>query len=810
MARPLFLATLAFFGGLALGPSVNPPLAIPFAGVLLPGLIWIALVSRDANAPQTRGLLLLLALAFSLGLLRYEWAESVTLDRARTILQLNGDRPLTLAGKIGGEVRDATAPVRFVLADAVAGSGDDWTRLGFDVQVTCRFTPDAPLRTGDGVLVDGRLEPVRAAALPGQPDYATHLAARGILAEMTVFDPDQLRTATRALTVADRIQRRLEAGRRRVLDGLAETLPPEEASLLAAMLLGERSDLPGPARRLLIETGVYHITAVSGLHITAIALILAVSGKLLFLKRRPSALLAIPLLLAFQCLIGWRYPALRATTMGVALMAGRWLRRDTDSLASLSLAALGLAFIAPLSAYQAGFQLSFLICLGIVLGMQRFNEMGIAAFAARTRWPLRPLALGFFVSVSAFLFGAPVIAWHFQTLTPAAVLVNPLASLFIVAIMAAGLVQAILILAAPPLAVVAGFVSSLLIKALVAVAGFFHGLPGGHVEIMRPPILAVAAAYLLLLVLFTGRRSFPLTAGRFALRRHQAVLAALAALVWALLLQPGHDELRVEFLSIGQGDCVVFRLPNGVTILSDGGPSYVTTGRPWSETPLGRYFRTEGIRRIDVAIASHPQDDHIGGLIDALEHMPVHTVIDAGVRLDSATSRRFEAAIQASGAQRRTVLQGDRLEGLMPGLTLDFLYPTVSALTAIEDANEASVVTMVRYGEVDFFLTGDIGATLERDLVDLGPAIDCEILKVAHHGSRYSSTEAFLRAASPDVSVICVGRNAYGHPDPLTVRRLRRHSALVYRTDHDGTVRVTTDGKRYRVSGLLDGPVHAN
>lgn len=245
-------------------------------------------------------------------------------------------------------------------------------------------------------------------------------------------------------------------------------------------------------------------------------------------------------------------------------------------------------------------------------------------------------------------------------------------------------------------------------------------------------------------------------------------------------------QIKVHILDVGQGDSIYIQLPGNNDILIDGGDN--------SKGPVVvGYLRNQGVDDIELLVATHPHTDHIGGLDDVLAAFMVEAVVDNGMAADTATYRDYRAAVQAEGCPYQKATPGQ--SWTFGPCTLKVLGPVDS----YKDTNNNSVVCLLDCDEVEFLFTGDAEAEAEAGL--LGKPIAAEVLKVGHHGSRSSTSQAFLDVVRPEVAVISVGKeNRYGHPHQETLDELAAAKVKVYRTELNGTVVVTTDGGTYTVS----------
>ena len=244
--------------------------------------------------------------------------------------------------------------------------------------------------------------------------------------------------------------------------------------------------------------------------------------------------------------------------------------------------------------------------------------------------------------------------------------------------------------------------------------------------------------------------------------------------------------LRVYYLNVGQGDSILIVSPDGKIMLIDGGES---------GSGALAYLRAKGITHIDLMVATHPHTDHIGGLIDILKAMPVAQVVTNGQPTTTKTYERFLGAIKARKAIYKEVKRGATLK--LGTLTFQVLNPKSPTGP---DLNAQSIVLRLVYGKVSFLFTGDAQQSSEASMLLAHLNVQAQILKVGHHGSRTSSSVAFLAAVKPKVAIYSCGLgNSYGHPYAGTLAHLGAVGATVYGTDVNGTVIVTTDGNTYTV-----------
>ena len=260
--------------------------------------------------------------------------------------------------------------------------------------------------------------------------------------------------------------------------------------------------------------------------------------------------------------------------------------------------------------------------------------------------------------------------------------------------------------------------------------------------------------------------------------------------VWWGVLFASEGQLVVAFLNIGQGDAMYIEAPNGNQMLIDGGSGRQVLAELGSVMPFAD-------RSIDVVVGTHPDADHVGGLIPVLDRYTVSAILEPGSHADTMTYRALEAEIQNKKIPRILARRGMVID-LGAGVTFTILYPDRD--TAGMETNESSIVGQLRYGSTTVLLTGDAPQSVERRLIARdGERLRSTVLKPGHHGSRTSTSDVFVQRVGPQLAVISAGEaNRYGHPHAEVLTILQKYGVLVLRTDKDGRVTLKSDGKEIR------------
>ena len=265
-------------------------------------------------------------------------------------------------------------------------------------------------------------------------------------------------------------------------------------------------------------------------------------------------------------------------------------------------------------------------------------------------------------------------------------------------------------------------------------------------------------------------------------------------LVWSVVFELNKDKfLEVNFFDVGQGDAIFIQAPKRTQILIDGGPSSKVLEKLGKE--MSFWDRT-----IDLIILSHPEKDHISGLIEVLKRYKVENILWTGVVRDTAEYEEWLNLIKEEGADVKIAQAGGKI--LLGNAEIEILYPFKNMEgKELKDSNDSSVVAKLIFGDNSFLFTGDAGEKTEKTIMGELVSLGSDVLKIGHHGSKYSSTEEFIKAVSPEIAVIEVGKdNSYGHPTAEVLDRLLKYGIDILRTDQNGDIKIISDGKNLKIN----------
>jgi competence protein ComEC len=560
-------------------------------------------------------------------------------------------------------------------------------------------------------------------------------------------------------------------------DVIEASLPEgRERAVVLAMTLGDQRGIDDETAETFRIAGTYHVLALSGAQVALLA------GGLILIARRVGAgpvlqaFALTPILAFYATLVGGQVPIVRATVMALVALWGRALDLDVDLANLLGLAAAALLLVQPSAVGDVGFELSFAATLAILV-------VTPVVQAGLPRLPLR-LELSVAASVASQLALWPLLAARFHRVAPAAVVLNlaavPLSGLVLLtglALLAAGVMPALAVVLAPP-----AWLSAHL---LLWTGDLVRGRAWLDVRAPSPDTLAVLV-YVAGLVALVRRR------------RVATVLLALGIVGMQWPAPPADGLLHVDVLDVGQGDAILIRTPRGRAWQVDAGGS--ATAFDVGEWVVAPYLWSIPVVRLEGIVVSHAHMDHVGGVPFLLRHFAPGALWEGPAPRADAGYRLLDKAAGASSASRVAV--GAGTTSMLDGVQIEILAPRSREGPPLHTRNDDSVIVRVRFGAVSFLLTGDAESPGEEALA----APDATVLKVAHHGSRTSSSERFLDRTGPRVAVISVGaRNKFGHPAPDVLARYARRGIRVFRTDRDGAVQLATDGRRVWARTFHDG-----
>ncbi len=634
---------------------------------------------------------------------------------------------------------------------------------------------------------------------PALPDNFGEFNYREYLARQKIFVTDSIN-----INQIDLISRNEQLGlayflsymRNKIENNIDNLFDYPHNTLIKAIITGNRRDIPSEWELIFQDAGIMHILAISGLHVGVIAAALFFIFRLapIFGRRKNLCYIFIIIfLLGYAAIAGFRPSANRATLMFSTMLIAGYANRPYHLCNSLYLAALILLFYQPLLLFDAGFLLSFTVTFFIILlGPIIEEKLNFLPF-----YISQPLA----VSGAAWLGVAPLSAYFFYKISYISLLSNLIIVPLVSVILVLGIISVSFSFIFIPCAGIFVIINRVFIRLLICATRLFASLPFAFQYVAQPKMLQILFYYFFIILL-----SFTLAYWvKINIKKKRILFwIIVASLVLFLIIPPifSSNTLSVHFINVGQGDSILIQTPCKKNILIDGG------GTPFSDFDIGKkvvipYLRRLGIGYIDLMVLTHPDLDHLEGLIPVLKEMKVKMVIDNGTETHCDTYKEFLSLVKKDddiSYYKAGVGDTIRLASDLKIIVLNSLNPFVYGNES--NFNNHSIVLKLLYKNTSFLFTGDIEERAETSLLDWDNLLKSDILKVAHHGSITSSTKYFVEKIQPKIAVISVGLNNFNHPHQDILERLDCCCQRVYRTDYNGTILISSNGQNYYIKTL--------
>lgn len=637
---------------------------------------------------------------------------------------------------------------------------------------------------------------------------------------------------------------------------------PETAGVLGAALLGNRYNLSQSASERFREGGTFHVLVISGLHISFLGGLVFLIVRRLTKRRLVQFALPAIIVWSYSIAVGADASVVRAALMFTFAGLATIVFRQANSLNALGAAALILLVRSPKEIFDPSFQLTFLSVLAIVTiawpllvkmsaigtwhptrstpyppasspALKKFCEIlfwsekkwqqelersphdyrlfKTRAAAVLERYHLQSSVRYVFgavlVSASVQMVLLPLMIVYFHRLSLASLVLNIIVSVLLAALIAVALLA--LLLSQGTLFKLADAINWLMIHSVDPFSSF--DLAG-----FRLPEYPGSAAVLyvvyyipLLLLLFALSHWRPLALlkeRRCNLHRFVLPMSILQVLLIAVLvLHPfssarSDASLRIDFLDVGQGDSALITMPDGTTLLVDGGGNTTEAARRIGETVVSEYLWWRGLNEVDYVLATHADADHIDGLNDVLKNFTVRSALIARKPSNDPEFSKFSQTLTTTNTHAELIEAGDVF--YFGDVEASVLWPPD---TGEQSTNNDSITLRLKFGEYSILLTGDIEKLAERALVESHQDLTANVVKVAHHGSKTSSTDDFVRATKASLAIISVGRHSmFGHPHEEVVQRWQANGATVLTTGECGTITITTDGHHLSLKKFIE------
>ncbi|MCX5808527.1 MAG: DNA internalization-related competence protein ComEC/Rec2 [Proteobacteria bacterium] len=559
----------------------------------------------------------------------------------------------------------------------------------------------------------------------------------------------------------------------------------KEYGIIKALTIGDKTSLEDNTKTLFLKTGTSHILAISGLHVGIIAgfffiLVRWLLGRSYALRlsgrdKKYASLIVIPFAFIFMLLSGSGVSTIRATIMITIFMLSLFFERQREPVNTIALSALIILLLYPHSLFMPSFQLSFMSVLFIVIIMQRLYPL-IRERNKGIKW--------FFSSIlttsTATIGTLPIVIYHFYGVNPLCMIHNlvsiPLMCMVSIPVSLMGIIV--------PYGEYLLRLAGEIININVAILNYIN--VGYIFPVIRPGLFETLLFYALILcIIFLNKKP---------LRRilYFAVIPLIIVSVIFACEKRFNNRLCFDLIDVGLGEAILIEAPKGIRILIDGGSDYrgnFDTGR----TIITPILLSKKILTLDYVINTHPHGDHIGGLPSILNTFHVNAFATSGYSVNDEHFSEVLKIIREKGIELQLWKQGDAFT-LRDNVNIQVMHPP-SGYPA-ENPNKSSLVLKFIYKDTAFLMTGDIESDIEEMLIMSHMSLKANILKIPHHGSKNSSSVAFLRAVKPDLAIMSVGAGIKGLPGKEALDRYKELSIPVLSTQDNGFIQVCSDGGR--------------
>lgn len=635
---------------------------------------------------------------------------------------------------------------------------------------------------GTALILNGVLRSPPGSRNPGGFNYQNYLFSKKISATLSVNESNIKKTGFEKNLHVKRFGLNL---RQYILTSLESNLSDEKAALIGAMLTGYRGNLTQSMENAFSASGLTHIMAVSGANLAFLIFPLLCLFSIAGFDRKVSAIIAIPFIFLYILVTGMESSVLRASVMAVLLLLARALYRKVELINSVAIAVFILLFINPFMFFDVGFQLS----VGATLGLGILYKRVRSIFSSKVPGFISETVAA---TISAQAAVLPLLIMYFNKVS----LISLFSNLLVVPVTGfATCLGAIYIIAFsihPFFGEIIGYALEGVLHFILVVAETCASPEWAEVYMHHWNYWFIILYYTLIFLWgFFGISFF---------RYNKSKVIVIAFILGLILFIQGVApvQLKVIFTDVGQGDCILIQTPEGKNYLIDGGGTN-------NEEETGYYGRQiilpmlmhEKIPHIDMALVTHAHTDHMAGVLTLIEIFHVKSV---GLPQYPKAELDFSKLIDLCSEKDIPVFffkEGDTIP-MDSETTFEVLNPP-SEKIPYGNLNNISICGMLWHKDLSILFTGDIEEEAEKYLLKYGNNIDCDILKVAHHGGKESTSADFLNLAKPEAAIISVGRNNYGHPSDEVIERLLLNQTRVYTTEKCGAVIVKSNGKHYRI-----------
>lgn len=607
----------------------------------------------------------------------------------------------------------------------------------------------------------------------------------------------------------------------------------QEKALLKGILLGEKKEITEEQEEAFRVSSLSHILAVSGMHIVYIIAGVVFILRIFGIAKPKIHIITVLVIIFFMFLTEFTPSVVRASIMSILVLLAFLLKRKSDVWINISISSLIILISNPYILLSLGYQLSYLATIGIILGMKIVgaykekknyieNEIETKLEKKRVQKNIKgnvknllidrlKVIKRFFIDtvivcLSAQLFVFPIILLNFNTLSIYFLLSNLIVAPIMGLITILGFIVIFISYVFYPVAFYLNFIEILSLKFINIMTNFITNLPNSNIYLKTPYVISIII-YFAIILIFVG---VYLSKERVVKRKikkyseHLIKILKIFLVVYLIIILVidsnvfNKNNIKIYFVDVGQGDCTLIITEKNKKILIDGGGSSNENYDVGKNTTLP-YLLDRRISKLDYVIISHFDADHVQGLFAVLDNIKVKNVIISKQKENNDNYEKFLRIVKEKNIKITVVKAGDKI--ILDKVTcMNILWPTKDLEVLDNPLNNNSIVAKLVYREFSMLFTGDIEEKAENAILKQYSAnlstLQATILKVAHHGSKTSSSEQFLEAVKPKIAIIGVGKNnTFGHPADIVLERFNIRGIKICRTDEEGEIVINSNGK---------------
>lgn len=559
---------------------------------------------------------------------------------------------------------------------------------------------------------------------------------------------------------------------------LKKLLSEQEAELEQGILLGDTSDIESEIKDDFRKCNLSHMLAVSGAHLSYLVLGIntVLSKKAFGIRRRK--ILSIIFILIFMVIVNMSPSVVRAGISTIIAIFATLIYRKQDTYTTISIALLLTLLNNPFAILDVGLQLSYLATLSIIVFYSKFTQK---QFNNKVKKYLYESAI---LTFSANILILPITIYEFNTIPINSMISNLLAGPLLGICIILGMFTVIISIILFPVSKLIAFPLQIILKILIKIIELISKIPFGNYTVKTPWFIVVFLTYVIIATLIYNKK------------RITKILTMVTLIIFVVMQVCTFinidGKLKIYFIDVGQGDSMLVRTVRGKNILIDGGgskdPDYDI-----GEKILVPYLLDRRIKTLDYVIISHFDEDHATGVAQILGKIDVSSIILTRQLEENDIYRHILSIAKEKKIKLIYVKEGDVLK--IGGIKISIIHPE-NKLMINNPMNNNSIVCKVEYNSFSMLLTGDIEMEAEELILRKNINLKADVLKVAHHGSKTSTTGEFLKAINPKVALIGVGKNNnFGHPSNEVIQRLKENGTRIYRTDENGEISITVNKK---------------